>query len=256
MDIQKITNSREVRKILLSTPYYKGTYRICIVGSTGSGKTSFLKMLLGSLFEPMGERKRRHTKETQTGSTYTILDPKLLDKESTTTVSLNVADILLLVTKYNTIEWFAPADVNEVLLREDIESLFHLLWIDSPGQERFDFMPQIVIPGSDAGIIFADGTNVESVVKLSYYIRLLRDEERKRDKPMPIAIFLNKKDLEGIYLGLEMVKNMFKSEKEEDFLFETSVLEEEGFEGPLRLVIDNLKPRDYTKILNRPKVKT
>ncbi len=256
MSTEKIRDSHEIRRILLGTPHYRGTYRICIVGSTGSGKTSFLKMLLGNLFEPMAEKKRRHTQEAQVGSTYTIIDKKLLDEGSTTTVSLNVADILLLVTSHNTVEWYSPTDINEVLLRDDIESLWHIVWIDTAGQERFDFMPQITIPGSDAGIIFADGTNIESVVKLSYYIRLIREEERKRHKIMPIVIVLNKKDLKGIFLGLEMVKGMIKSEDEGTLLFETSVLEREGFEEPLRLIIDNLKPRDYTKILNKSKVKS
>ncbi len=255
MTMQKKVSSGEVRKILLGTPYYKGTYRICIVGSTGSGKTSFLKMLLGSLFEPTAEEKRRHAEEAQVGSTYTIIDKKLLDKDSTTTVSLNVSDILLVVTRHNTIEWCSPTDINEVLLRDDIDSLWHIVWIDTAGQERFDFMPQITIPGSDAGIIFADGTNIESVVKLSYYIRLVREEERKSHKAMPLAIFLNKKDLDGIYLGLEMVQSMFKSEKEEDLLFETSVFEKDGFEEPLRLIINTLKPRKHLEILNRLKVK-
>lgn len=241
--------STQVRKILASTPNYRGTFRICVVGSTGSGKTSFLKMLLGTLFEPKAEVKRQHKEEAKTGSTYTIVDKRMVDESSTTTVSLNIADIILAVTTYNTVEYCGPNEASDLILRDDIESIWHIIWVDTAGQERFDFMPQIMVGGSDAIILFADGTNVESVVKLSYYLRLVRDEEAKTDRTIPIAVFVNKADMKraGIFLGCEIVTSNI--DVDDHLVHETSVKDEDGFTEPIRLIIDNLQPRKALDIL-------
>ncbi len=83
---------------------FKGVYKINIVGSTGSGKTSFLKCLLGDLFEAHSEEKRRSSVENTNNSTHTwfrVGNKAITD--STTTVSLNTAGILLVRTFFNSI---------------------------------------------------------------------------------------------------------------------------------------------------------
>ncbi|MHA1448215.1 MAG: hypothetical protein ACTSP4_02215, partial [Candidatus Hodarchaeales archaeon] len=234
-----------VKKILLNTPNFKGTFRLCVIGSTGSGKTSFLKMLLGSLFSPTGDVKRRHEAEKKVGSTYTIVDKSLVDESSTTTVSVNVSDILLVLTTSNTIEWLSPRDASDLDFRDDIDSIWHIIWNDTAGQERFDFMPQMTIPGSDAIILFADGTNMESIVKLSFYLNLIKEEEQNKGKTVPIVILLNKSDMKdrGFFLGIETAKSIMDSSLADKFVFETSVKERYNFEEPIRMIIDTLKPR-------------
>jgi len=215
-------------------------------------------MLLGRFFQATADVKRYHQKEAQVGSTYTIIDKKFLDETATTTVSFNIADMILMVTTHNFVEWFPSVTIKEILDRTDLESLWHLIWMDTAGQERFDFMSEITIPGADAVIIFADGTNVESVVKNSYYVRLIRAEEKKTDRTMPIAIFLNKKDLakKGVFLGVDIVRGMVSFEFDEYLIYETSVKEREGFNEPIRLIIDRFKPRRYSEIFSRAQVIT
>ena len=222
-------------------PTYQGKVKIGIVGATGSGKTTFLKMILGEHFNPIAEEKRCHIDEEKSTLTYTIIDKNLLSENSTTTVSMNLASVLLIVTTFNTLEFLPLIRANEIASRTDVDYFWQVLFVDTAGQERFDFIPEIAVPGSDGAILFADGTNVSSMGKLTYYINLIRSEEQRRGETVPIAIFLNKSDLQHIYGGVDSLSRVI--EINDLLVYETSINNPECFMIPLRLLLSVLEPR-------------
>ena len=222
---------------------FKGVFKINIVGSTGSGKTAFMKRMLGDLFKPQSDVVRRSSTENQVDSTHTWFRVGKADQkqESTTTLSLNTAGILLVRTMFNSIEFHAPAEVDNLLQRDDIEEIYKLNFFDNAGQERFDFMPDITMRGSDAVIIIVDGTNMGSVGKVNYFLELVREEESRKnqEEQIPILILLNKADLleHGCYIGLDSIKHMISARAD---LHETSMVTGEGVDDSIRTLVSHL----------------
>ena len=105
---------------------FKGVFKINIVGSTGAGKTAFMKRVLGDLFQPHAEVTRRADTENKIDSTHTwfrIGNNNQSKAPSTTTLSLNSAGILLVRTLFNSVEFHSPKEVDDLLLRDDIEEM-------------------------------------------------------------------------------------------------------------------------------------
>jgi len=224
---------------------FRGVFKINVVGSTGSGKTEFLKQLLGDLFSPTTETNRRSKIENKVDSTHTwyrIGTERA--KESTTTISMNTVGILLVKTLFNSIEFHPVSMVEELLLRDDIEEIYSITFFDNAGQERFDFMPQITMRGADVVVILADGTNMSSIEKVSYFLELTRNEEYRTSDgitSIPVIILLNKADLikHGCYIGLESVRHLIGSNPNYEF-YETSMITRTGLDDTIRSIVSKL----------------
>ncbi|MHA2245023.1 MAG: hypothetical protein ACXADY_08645 [Candidatus Hodarchaeales archaeon] len=230
---------------------FRGVYKINIVGSTGAGKTEFLRFLLGDLFKAGTEAPRRSKTENVMDSTHTWFRIGNSKEDSTTTVSLNAVGILLVRTQYNSIEFHPVQEADDLLLRDDIEEIWQFMFFDNAGQERFDFMPQITMRGADAVIVLADGTNMASIEKVSYFLELAREEEHRAsdgELRIPVLILLNKKDLleRGCYIGLDSVRHMIGIDPNFDF-YETSMKTGEGVDDSIRTLMSRL----YEKALEK-----
>ena len=230
---------------------FKGVFKINIVGSTGAGKTAFMKRILGELFEIQSDIKRRASMENKVDPSHTwfrIGTKQSQEVQSTTTLSLNSAGILLVRTLFNSIEFHSPKQVDDLLLRDDIEEIYKLNFFDNAGQERFDFMPDITMRGSDAVIIIVDGTNMSSVNKVQYFLELIQTEESResRGSKIPIIILLNKRDLieRGCYIGLDSIKHIMNSQV--DF-YETSMKTGEGVDDSIRMLMSRLHEKSLRK---------
>ncbi|MHA1978188.1 MAG: GTP-binding protein [Candidatus Hodarchaeales archaeon] len=227
---------------------FKGVFKINIVGSTGSGKTAFMKRILGDLFKPQSDVIRRSTTENHVDSTHTWfrVGTEEQKEESTTTLSLNSAGILLVRTLFNSIEFHSPNEVDNILQRDDIEEIYKLNFFDNAGQERFDFMPDITMRGSDAVIIIVDGTNMGSVGKVNYFLELIREEESRKNQEdhIPIIILLNKADLleHGCYIGLDSIKHLISERAD---LYETSMVTGEGVDDSIRTLVSHLHDKAH-----------
>ncbi len=224
---------------------FKGAYKINIIGTTGSGKTRFLRYILGDLFNPMTEAPRRAKMESKVDGTYNwyrVGDK--LKEDSTTTLSLNTVGILLVRTLFNTIEFHPVKSWKELLLRDDIEEIWKFAFFDNAGQSRFDFMPQITMRGADAVIILADGTNMSSIEKIVYFLDMVHVEEERiaeSGTKLPVMILLNKVDLSkhGVFIGLDTVKRFIGTDPNIDF-FETSMVNGDGVDDSIRTLISRL----------------
>lgn len=233
-----------VTRILRQGTGFKGVYKVVVVGSTGAGKTSFLRALLGDLFNPSGEEKRRHQVENKVDATHTwyrVGKEATGSPDSTTTISVNTAGILLVRTLFNSIEFHPVAAANELILRDDIDSIFQLVFFDTAGQERFDFIPEMTLRGADVAIIMADGTNISSIEKISYFVEMTQREEERSPDRIPIIILLNKKDLgkHGAFIGLDAVKRILDYDKYFDF-HETSAQTGDGVGDSIQSLLSRL----------------
>ncbi len=219
---------------------YEGMYKVTVIGSTGSGKTTLLKTFVefptGSVEQP-----RRHDVEEAHDATYTVVDKALRAKDSFTTVSFNAVGTIVIKTMSNIIE-FHPMRAHEHLYgRTDIDTIWAILFYDTAGQVRFDFMPELSVRGSHGVIIFADGTSTTSIERILHYLDLVQTEEARVKKEIPVRIFVNKADLreKGIFVGADYTKTVV-GPKYAEFVYETTGIKGGGVEAPLRALLNDL----------------
>ncbi|MBD3191198.1 MAG: GTP-binding protein [Candidatus Heimdallarchaeota archaeon] len=225
--VAQLIQEGKIRKLL----------KITILGTSGSGKTSFLKMLFGEDI-PISDVKRQHVIERKNDYAYTPLETSEMAE---TTISFNSIGAMVLFTLNNQMEFHEMhKGVNSVLRRDDIEYIMTFSIFDTAGQQRFEFMTDICVKGSDAIILFADGTNVSSIEYLTKYLTLVKQEEERLDQKIPIVIFINKADLDekGYYLGSDHAEEILS----EDYaIFETTVKDPDSFILPLRILIRKIQ---------------
>ena len=224
--------------------------KIVILGTTGSGKTTFLKNLVGD-FDGAEVERKVVIEEAQVINTFTPIDDDHF-KDSTTTVSMNVKSVLFLTTRTNQFQYF-PMDSTELYsMKENMEDLYPTMIVDTAGQERFSFMQDIGLGGADGVFIFADGTNVGSIERIAAFMKMVNAEEAKKGKKIPVAIFVNKKDLEvkGLYVGAASLERWI--EKTETLqIFETTNTDPDSFMIPIRNFLNQIEgfPVDIDKVV-------
>lgn len=229
------------------------TKKIVILGTTGSGKTTFLK-LFSDEFDMTAEVKRNVTlEEAQMHNTFTTIKASDFE-DSTTTTSMNTQSVLFYITRSNRFGFVPNHSPQSIEDDADIDEVWPLFMVDTAGQERFSFMQDILIKGANAIVIFADGTNIQSIERVSHYIRMTRDEERRKGTRIPILVFINKKDLitKGYYVGSSFLENVLPEEDKKDVgIFETSNLDLDSFMVPFRILLDKFSdlPLQRTKLL-------
>ncbi|NHJ48330.1 MAG: GTP-binding protein [Asgard group archaeon] len=209
--------------------------KITVLGTSGSGKTSFLRTIFGDGFIT-SDVKRMDYLENKANLTYTPIDVE----ESTTTVSLNQLGAMMIFTKSNQVEILEINDgVDSVLSRDDIDYFMTFSFFDTAGQERFEFMADICLKGSDAVILMCDGTNVSSIEYLNLYVEKVKNEEERSGKKIPVIIFMNKLDLceKGLYLGADFARIATRNEFD---VFETTIKDVDSFHLPLRVLVDRI----------------
>ncbi len=213
--------------------------KIVIIGTTGSGKTTFLQALVGPFKGT--EVQRDLSKEQSTEKYFTPIKSDHF-KDSTTTVSMNVKPINFIVTSANYFKFFPMDSAGELPIPiEEIDSIFPVVIIDTAGQERFSFMPEISLKGAHGVIIMADGTNVSSIDQVAAYISMVKKQEAEEDRFIPTIVFVNKSDLrdQGIYVGSEILERWLSGQDIQTY--ETSSIDIDSFLLPLRIFLHKIK---------------
>ncbi|MDH5402761.1 MAG: GTP-binding protein [Candidatus Heimdallarchaeota archaeon] len=190
--------------------------KVILLGTTGSGKTTFLKNLIGLSKDNFADAEvpRRIKLEVDTDNTFSPVEEGMFDN-STTTISFNVKPVIFTLTKTNNFNYY-PLKKNEIPFDEDdIDCVFPVLIIDTAGQERFSFIPEMSMKGIDGAFIFSDGSNIQSVERIAQYLEMVKEEQIRQNKKIPVMVFVNKKDLEskGIYVGKESVERWLTDPK-------------------------------------------
>lgn len=220
--------------------------KLTILGTTGSGKTTFLEALFGNIDK--NDVARRIFREIGNNLDFTPLKYNNFTS-STTTISLNVVNSVLILTRFNKVI-LKKYDQVETYDYESIDSAFQVIFNDPAGQERFDFMQEIALKGSDLVIIMADGTNISSLEKILHYLEMVQMEEVRKQRNIPVLIFINKSDLrdKGVYLGKEVAERVvFSSIIDRELVFyETSNLDANCYELPLTIIFNYLAMQAYS----------
>lgn len=220
--------------------------KLTILGTTGSGKTTFLEALFGNIDK--NDVARRIFREIGNNLDFTPLKYNNFTS-STTTISLNVVNSVLILTRFNKVI-LKKYDQVETYDYESIDSAFQVIFNDPAGQERFDFMQEIALKGSNLVIIMADGTNISSLEKILHYLEMVQMEEVRKQRNIPVLIFINKSDLrdKGVYLGKEVAERVvFSSIIDRELVFyETSNLDANCYELPLTIIFNYLAMQAYS----------
>jgi len=220
--------------------------KITILGTTGSGKTTFLEALFGNIEK--NDVARQVFKEVSTNLDFTPLKYNNFTN-STTTISLNVVNSVLVLTRFNKIIIKKYED-RESIDFESIDQFFQCIFNDPAGQDRFSFMQDIAIKGAHLVIIMVDGTNISSIEKIVHYLHMVIVEEQKYNRKIPTVVFINKSDLreKGIYLGKEVAEQIvFSSVVDRELLFyETSNFNAHCYELPLTIIFNYLAMQAYS----------
>ena len=219
--------------------------KLTILGTTGSGKTTFLEALFGNIQK--NDVARRIFREVGNNLDFTPLKYNNFTS-STTTISLNVVNSVIILTRFNKVI-LRKYDQVETIDYESIDSAFQVIFNDPAGQERFDFMQEIALKGSDLVIVMADGTNISSLEKILHYLEMVQMEEVRKQRNIPVLIFINKSDLrdKGVYLGKEVAERVvFSSIIDRELVFyETSNLDANCYELPLTIIFNYLAMQTY-----------
>ncbi len=214
--------------------------KITILGTTGSGKTTFLETLFGS-FEK-NDVVREVFKEVSANLDFTPLKYANFTS-STTTISLNVINSILVRTTYNKIIIKKFSDFETIDL-ESIDEAYQVIFNDPAGQDRFDFMQDIAIKGANLVIIMADGTNISSLEKIVHYVNMVQVEEQRKNIEIPVIVFVNKADLKskGVYLGKDIAERIVLSSvlDRKIVFFETTNVDAHSYEMPLTIILNYL----------------
>ncbi|MCY3414655.1 MAG: ATP/GTP-binding protein [Candidatus Heimdallarchaeota archaeon] len=210
--------------------------KIVLLGTSGSGKTTFLKHFSQN-FDGRSTEVRRNIELEASDilNTFSIID-KQQYLDSTTTISMNIQSLLFYTTHSNQFSFIeSNTDISNV---DSVESIYPVVFVDAPGQERFDFMQDILIKGADSVIIMADGTNIQSIERITHFINLTRQEEARKGREIPILIFINKSDMKkkGLYIEIEFLNNILPDQINLE-VFETTNLSFESFLFPLRIIL-------------------
>jgi len=208
--------------------------KVTILGTTGAGKTTFLQSIFGDFVK--NDVKRNVRKERKVNADFIPVTQNQFEG-STTTISLNVVSALMVRTSFNQIILKKFEERRKIDFSE-VEEALQVVFNDPAGQERFEFMQEISIKGADLVIIMADGTNISSIQKISYYLELVALEENRSKKDIAIIIFVNKSDLKskGLYLGKHVVEQMIASYDKEVIVYETSNYNKKSLEEPLTII--------------------
>ncbi len=219
--------------------------KITILGTTGSGKTTFLEAMFGNIEK--NDVARRLFKEVSNNLDFTPLRYNNFTS-STTTISLNVVNSVIVLTRFNKVILRKYEQI-ETLDFESIDSAFQVVFNDPAGQERFDFMQEIAIKGADLVVIMADGTNISSLEKIVHYLEMVNIEEARKQRNIPVIVFINKSDLKskGVYLGKEVAERIvYSSIVDRELLFyETSNFHADCYELPLTIIFNYLAMQTY-----------
>ena len=131
----------------------KKVFKILVTGSFGSGKTTFVRNL--SEIDPLLTEKKISRPERRS------------ENKQTTTVAM---------------------DMGKLKVGQDVE--VHIF--STPGQERFDFMLDILSKGILGAIVLVDATNPNSVEEALNIAKRI-----KQHYDIPIVFAITKTDLEG-----------------------------------------------------------
>ncbi len=226
--------------VLNTYPYLsgmlRGVYKVCVTGSSGSGKTTMIRC-----FDP-----EAHGREVPRYFyvDYELLkeNPDLFPESNTATQTFDFTVVALLIGGEDKAEIIKFSDLSEELIQEKNVKWVTIFYLfGTPGQWRFKDIRAFAERRSDGVIFIIDPIDPRLKENFEdFREQVIKNVERK----VPIIYAVNKQDLPNVFNSNDLQKELKLSEKE---LFDMSALKCQNISRPIIALIKKMQEEELGK---------
>jgi small GTP-binding protein len=226
--------------VLNTYPYLsgklRGVYKVCVTGSSGSGKTTMIRC-----FDP-----EAHGREVPRYFyvDYELLkeNPDLFPESNTATQTFDFTVVALLIGGEDKADIIKFSDLTEEIIDDKKVKWVTIFYLfGTPGQWRFKDIRAFAERRSDGVIFIIDPIDPRLKENFEdFREQVIKNVERK----VPIIYAVNKQDLPNVFSSEDLQKELDLSEKE---LFDMSALKCQNISRPIIALIKKMQEEELGK---------
>ena len=226
--------------VLNTYPYLsgklRGVYKVCVTGSSGSGKTTMIRC-----FDP-----EAHGREVPRYFyvDYELLkeNPDLFPESNTATQTFDFTVVALLIGGEDKADIIRFSELTEEIIEEKNVKWVTIFYLfGTPGQWRFKDIRAFAERRSDGVIFIIDPIDPKLKENFEdFREQVIKNVERK----VPIIYAVNKQDLPNVFDSKDLQKELKLSEKE---LFDMSALKCQNISRPIIALIKKMQEEELGK---------
>jgi len=226
--------------VLNTYPYLsgklRGVYKVCVTGSSGSGKTTMIRC-----FDP-----EAHGREVPRYFyvDYELLkeNPDLFPESNTATQTFDFTVVALLIGGEDKADIIKFSDLTEEFIDEKKVKWVTIFYLfGTPGQWRFKDIRAFAERRSDGVIFIIDPIDPKLKENFEdFREQVIKNVERK----VPIIYVVNKQDLPNVFASKDLQKELNLTEKE---LFNMSALKCQNISRPIIALIKKMQEEELGK---------
>jgi small GTP-binding protein len=226
--------------VLNTYPYLsgklRGVYKVCVTGSSGSGKTTMIRC-----FDP-----EAHGREVPRYFyvDYELLkeNPDLFPESNTATQTFDFTVVALLIGGEDKADIIKFSDLTEEIIEEKNVKWVTIFYLfGTPGQWRFKDIRAFAERRSDGVIFIIDPIDPKLRENFEdFREQVIKNVERK----VPIIYAVNKQDLPNVFTSKDLQKELKLSERE---LFDMSALKCQNISRPIIALIKKMQEEELGK---------
>lgn len=226
--------------VLNTYPYLsgklRGVYKVCVTGSSGSGKTTMIRC-----FDP-----EAHGREVPRYFyvDYELLkeNPDLFPESNTATQTFDFTVVALLIGGEDKADIIKFSELTEEFIEEKKVKWVTIFYLfGTPGQWRFKDIRAFAERRSDGVIFIIDPIDPKLKENFEdFREQVIKNVERK----VPIIYVVNKQDLPNVFTSKDLHKELNLTEKE---LFNMSALKCQNISRPIIALIKKMQEEELGK---------
>ena len=226
--------------VLNTYPYLsgklRGVYKVCVTGSSGSGKTTMIRC-----FDP-----EAHGREVPRYFyvDYELLkeNPDLFPESNTATQTFDFTVVALLIGGEDKADIIKFSELTEEFIEEKKVKWVTIFYLfGTPGQWRFKDIRAFAERRSDGVIFIIDPIDPKLKENFEdFREQVIKNVERK----VPIIYAVNKQDLPNVFTSKDLQKELNLTEKE---LFNMSALKCQNISRPIVALIRKMQEEELGK---------
>lgn len=226
--------------VLNTYPYLsgklRGVYKVCVTGSSGSGKTTMIRC-----FDP-----EAHGREVPRYFyvDYELLkeNPDLFPESNTATQTFDFTVVALLIGGEDKADIIKFSELTEEFIEEKKVKWVTIFYLfGTPGQWRFKDIRAFAERRSDGVIFIIDPIDPKLKENFEdFREQVIKNVERK----VPIIYVVNKQDLPNVFTSKDLQKELNLTEKE---LFNMSALKCQNISRPIIALIKKMQEEELGK---------
>ena len=226
--------------VLNTYPYLsgklRGVYKVCVTGSSGSGKTTMIRC-----FDP-----EAHGREVPRYFyvDYELLkkNPDLFPESNTATQTFDFTVVALLIGGEDKADIIKFSELTEEFIEEKKVKWVTIFYLfGTPGQWRFKDIRAFAERRSDGVIFIIDPIDPKLKENFEdFREQVIKNVERK----VPIIYAVNKQDLPNVFTSKDLQKELNLTEKE---LFNMSALKCQNISRPIIALIKKMQEEELGK---------